>query len=140
MGKPRRAVLEGVVMKRFVFSLVLMAVVVSAAVVFAGWEHQNGKSYWVNSAGPATCWARDTYNDVYPVDEVLVYQDTIRMRKGANPTNYLEVSCGFWKVDTSEDFEALSTTVSMYTRRNDSSQLKDSEWTVDSSGDLVVKQ
>jgi hypothetical protein len=125
-------------MKKIVFGLVIMATLVSGVVVMAGWEHQNSKTYWVNAAAPATCWARDEYNDVYAVDEVQVYQDTIRLFKGSN-TNIV-IHCGFWTVDTSEDFVAVSTTATMYSNRNDSAQLKDVEWTIDSSGDLVLKQ
>lgn len=126
-------------MKKIVSGLVLVATLFTGVVVMAGWEHQNGKTYWVNAAAPATCWARDEYNDVIPVDEVLVYQDTIRMVNAAS-TNATAVMCGFWYVDSSGDFNAIATTTTMYNNRTASAQLKDVEWTIDSSGDMVLKQ
>jgi len=84
--------------------LIFVSTMILALYAYAGWEHSQGKTYWVDRPTPSTLWTRGANNGtLWAVRKAIIYPDTIRNYNEAtgmnNPTN-MPYSFGYWIVDT----------------------------------------
>lgn len=122
--------------------MILACMVTLCAVSFAGWEHLNGRTYWISGPTSASCFIRDnSTTDVYIAPKPLVYFDTIRL-SSTNSTGEFKPSYGFFDVDEDGDYIPLSD-ITIADATNGLQKLPgwrvDVEWLVDNEGDLVLK-
>jgi len=120
--------------------LILLLVLAVAANVYAGWERPRpGNTVWTDEASDATCWGRDSLDDLYPLGHVAVYQNTRKyLTGGTYPANTTTTGTGLWHKDGDGDYVPIDTT-GLYERRLDHGIRKGIEWEVDSDGDIVPK-
>jgi hypothetical protein len=124
------------------FFLAILAGTVLSVTAMAGWEHvantdgTDGKTYWVNSPTPASCFIRNnTTKNVCPAISPLVYVDTIKI--GTNTSVY---SFGFFAVNSSGDYYLLANVgISDYLQKKNPGSRVDVEFDINSSGDVFLK-
>jgi hypothetical protein len=124
--------------------LALVGLMVLAATAYGGWEHLViggvGRTQWTESPTAASCWIRNnsTY-DACPAIDVAVYFNTIR--SGSTNSFGTVISYGLWSMDSNGDYAPSSTVgVVDYENRLLPAWRYDVEWSVDSEGDLYLKE
>jgi len=134
-------------MKKLRIPLILMAALLIAVSVQAGWRRNStGKgTQWVDRPTPATAWTRDRQDDLVTVAKVEVYHDTIQHYVSVSPAGVESNtvwSLGFWSMDASGDFNPHADVGAddCTTNKADYGAWWDAEWDVDINGDLMPKR
>lgn len=123
-----------------IFALAILAVGLS----FAGWDHSQGQTRWVDRPTVATCWLR-LGHDLIPAQRIQVFNDTIRSYAvGGDSTNHT-VNLGYWLTDGTDIWPNPNVSSSLCpTNENGTARAPgewtDCEWTVNMEGDLVPKE
>jgi len=125
-------------MKKIILTIIIFMLAVPF--IYAGWTRMKNQTLWTDAPTGATCWRRDSVDDLYPVKYVAVYDNTIRyLNAGVAYTN-VDVGCGLWEVDSDGDYVPIAVDVTMYENLDDKGHRSGIEWEIDSDGDLIPKE
>ena len=127
-------------MRKLILFLVCIILLAVTWNVYGGWERVRPNStIWTQEPSDATCWGRDSADDLYPLGYIAVYDNTRHyLQGGTYPANSKVIGTGLWHKDADGDLSPINTT-GLYDRRKDHGIRKGIEWEVDSDGDIVPK-
>lgn len=122
----------------------IFAVVVSFGIMaFAGWDHSQGQTRWIDKPTVATCWLR-AGNDLVPAQRIEIFADTIRYYSvGGDSTNHV-INLGYWLTDGTDIWPNPDVHKGLCVTNVDGTakapgEWTDCEWLVNMEGDLVPK-
>lgn len=130
-------------MKRKLLAI-LAGVIVIVSLAFAGWDHSQGQTRWVDRPTPASCWLR-LHGDLFLSQNIQVFNDTTCTYAYPGCTSNNVVNTGYWYLDSAGDVVNYTTMTTDLCPDNENGTLAapgswtDCEWEIDTDGDLVAK-